>query len=70
MLLLITNRDGKIIYRGIIPLGDDLLYVCQLHFVPFSFLSLVVSGYTSINSENNVLNPYNSVTKYFFFHLF
>jgi hypothetical protein len=28
-LLPITNRDGKIIYRGIIPLVDDLLYVCQ-----------------------------------------
>jgi hypothetical protein len=25
----ITNRDGKIIYKGIIPLADDLLYVCQ-----------------------------------------
>jgi hypothetical protein len=35
----ITNRDGKIIYRGIISLADDLLYVCQLHFVPFRFVS-------------------------------
>jgi hypothetical protein len=39
--LLITNRDGKIIYRGIIPLADDLLYVCQLPFV--SFPDFVVS---------------------------
>jgi cell division protein FtsL len=30
MLLPITNRDRKIIYRGIISLADDLLYVCQL----------------------------------------
>jgi hypothetical protein len=35
--ILITNRDRKIIYRGIIPLADDLLYVCQLHFVSFRF---------------------------------
>jgi hypothetical protein len=27
-------------------------------------------GYTSINSGKNAFNPYNSVTKYFFFHLF
>jgi hypothetical protein len=27
-------------------------------------------GYASINSGKNALNSYNSVTKYFFFHLF
>ena len=27
-------------------------------------------GYTSINSGKNALNPYNSVTKYFFFICF
>jgi hypothetical protein len=27
-------------------------------------------GYTSINSGKNAFNPYNSETKYFFFHLF
>jgi hypothetical protein len=27
----------KIIYRGINSLADDLLYVCQLHFVSFRF---------------------------------
>jgi hypothetical protein len=39
LVLPITNRDGKIIYRGIIPLADDLLYVCQLHFVSSFFVS-------------------------------
>jgi hypothetical protein len=29
----------KIIYRGIIPLADDLLYVYQLHFVSFRLVS-------------------------------
>jgi hypothetical protein len=31
---------------------------------------LLGPGYTSINSGKNAFNPYNSVTKFIFFHYF
>ena len=33
-------------------------------------LNQFTPGYTSINSGKNVLDPYNSVTKFFFFFFF
>jgi hypothetical protein len=54
-LLPITNRDEKIIYRSVIPLADDLLYVCQLHFVSFRFFTDISSVLLVLNTKLSVI---------------
>ena len=56
--LLMYNLD-QVTHKQI-KVRRRLLFVCEW----------LGPGYTSINSGKNALNPYNSVTKFFFLHLF
>jgi hypothetical protein len=50
--------------------GISLIVNGPNHFSNMKVCEWLGPGYTSINYGKNAFNPYNSVTKFFFFHLF